>query len=158
MVINPFANAGDAKDISLISWKTPRRRKWQLALVFLPVKSHGQRSLAGCSTRGHKESHTTEGLSTCSYAWNLPRGWTVNVLTMHTHKRNYVRRRLAWLRCSFQKVYTHKIITLCTLNIYILFVSYTSINPGTVLTFKKLQQMCLSGGRCWQWGRLCTHE
>ena len=24
----------------------------------------------------------------------------------------------------------------------------TSINPGTVLTFKKLQQMCLSGGRC----------
>ena len=55
MVINPFANAGDAKD-SLISWKTPRRRKWQLALVFLPVKSHGQRSLAGCSLWGRKES------------------------------------------------------------------------------------------------------
>ena len=27
--------------------KIPWRRKWQLTLVFLPEKSHGQRSLAG---------------------------------------------------------------------------------------------------------------
>ena len=27
----------------------PRRRKWQLTPVFLPEKSHGQRSLAGCN-------------------------------------------------------------------------------------------------------------
>ena len=33
--------------------------------VFLPGKSHGQRSLAGYSPWGHKESHTTEQLSTC---------------------------------------------------------------------------------------------
>ena len=34
-------------------------------LVFLPGESHRQRSLAGCSPRGRKESDTTERLSTC---------------------------------------------------------------------------------------------
>ena len=33
------------------------RRKWQPTPVFLPRESHGQRSLAGYSPRGH-ESHT----------------------------------------------------------------------------------------------------
>ena len=36
------------------------RRKWQPTPVFLPGKSHGQRSLAGYSPWGHKESDTTE--------------------------------------------------------------------------------------------------
>ena len=31
--------------------------------VSLPAKSHGQRSLVGCSPRGHKESGTTEQLT-----------------------------------------------------------------------------------------------
>ena len=35
--------------------KIPRRRKWQLAPVFLPVKFHGQRSLTGCSLWGRKD-------------------------------------------------------------------------------------------------------
>ena len=35
------------------------RRKWQPIPVFLPGKSHGQRSLAGYSPRGPKESDTT---------------------------------------------------------------------------------------------------
>ena len=41
------------------SWvgKIPWRRKWQPTPVFLPEKSHGQRSLAGCSPRGHKVRH-----------------------------------------------------------------------------------------------------
>ena len=39
--------------------KMPWRRKWQSTPVFLPEKSHGQRSLAG-----HKEPDTTEQLST----------------------------------------------------------------------------------------------
>ena len=39
------------------------RRKWQPILVFLPGKSHGQRSLEGFSPWGHKESDTTEWLS-----------------------------------------------------------------------------------------------
>ena len=36
------------------------RRKWQPTPVFLPGKSHGQRSLVGCSPWGRKESDTTE--------------------------------------------------------------------------------------------------
>ena len=34
--------------------KTPWRMKWQPTPVFLPGKSHGQRSLAGCSPWGRK--------------------------------------------------------------------------------------------------------
>jgi len=37
----------------------PWRRKWQPTEVFLPGKSHGQRSLVGYSPWGHKESATT---------------------------------------------------------------------------------------------------
>ena len=44
--------------------KIPGRRKWQLTLVFLPGESHGQRSLAGYSPWGHKESDTIQCLST----------------------------------------------------------------------------------------------
>ena len=40
--------------------KIPWRRKWQPAPVFLPGESHGQRSLAGYSPWGHKESDMTE--------------------------------------------------------------------------------------------------
>ena len=39
--------------------KFPWRRKWQLALVFLPGVSHGQRSLVGYSPWCRKESDTT---------------------------------------------------------------------------------------------------
>ena len=41
----------------------PLRRKWQPTLVSLPAKSHGQRSLEGCSPRGRKESGMTEQLT-----------------------------------------------------------------------------------------------
>ena len=40
--------------------KIPWSRKWQSTPVFLPGKFHGQRSLAGYSPWGHKESDTTE--------------------------------------------------------------------------------------------------
>ena len=36
--------------------KIPWRRAWQLTPVFLPGESYGQRSLAGYSPQGHKES------------------------------------------------------------------------------------------------------
>ena len=38
-------------------------RKWQPTPVFLPGKSHGQRSLTGYTPWGHKESDTTERLT-----------------------------------------------------------------------------------------------
>ena len=42
--------------------KIPWRRKSLPTLDFLPREFHGQRSLAGCSPWGHKESDTTEPL------------------------------------------------------------------------------------------------
>ena len=42
--------------------KIPWRRKWKPTSVFLPGKSHGQRSLVGYSPWGHKELDTTEWL------------------------------------------------------------------------------------------------
>ena len=41
------------------------RRKWQATPVSLPGKSHGQRSLVGCSPWGCEESDTTERLYIC---------------------------------------------------------------------------------------------
>ena len=39
-----------------------RRRQWHLTPVLLPRKSHGRRSLVGCSPWGSEESDTTERL------------------------------------------------------------------------------------------------
>ena len=44
--------------------KIPWGRKWQPTPLFLPEKSHGQRSLVGYSPKGHKELDMTERLST----------------------------------------------------------------------------------------------
>ena len=49
--------------VGMIPWS----RKWQPTPVLLPGKSHGQRSLAGSSPCGHKESDMTEWLSTHAY-------------------------------------------------------------------------------------------
>ena len=38
------------------------RRQWHLTPVLMPGKSHGRRSLVGCSPWGHQESDTTERL------------------------------------------------------------------------------------------------
>ena len=43
--------------------KIPWRRKWQPTPVFLPGKSHGQRSPVGYSPWGHKEPGMTERLN-----------------------------------------------------------------------------------------------
>ena len=53
VVENLPANAGDSR-FDLWIAKIPWRRKWQPTPVFLPGKSHGQRSLVGYSPRGHK--------------------------------------------------------------------------------------------------------
>ena len=59
MVKNLSAKAGDKRH-GLDPWvrKMPRRRAWQPTAVFLPGESQGERSLAGYSPRGHKESDT----------------------------------------------------------------------------------------------------
>ena len=62
VVKNPPANNRSLKRHGFDPWvgKIPWRRKWQINPVFLPGKSRGQRSLAGYSPWGHKESDMTE--------------------------------------------------------------------------------------------------
>ena len=52
-------NAGDPGSIPGFG-NIPWRREWQPTPEFLPGESHGQRSLAGYSPWGHKESETTD--------------------------------------------------------------------------------------------------
>ena len=52
--------------------KTPWWRKWQPTPVFLPGKSHGERSLAGCSPWGLKRvGHKPEQLSTHAHTGEM---------------------------------------------------------------------------------------
>ena len=46
-----------------LGWEDPLEKKWQPTPVSLLGKSHGQRSLVGCSLWGLKESGTTEQLT-----------------------------------------------------------------------------------------------
>ena len=61
MVKNPPSMQGPGFDL----WvrKSPWRREWLPTQVFLPRESHGQRSLAGYSDWGCKESDMTERLT-----------------------------------------------------------------------------------------------
>ena len=56
MVKNPPASARDAQRCRFNPWvrKIPWSRKWQPTPIFVPGKSHEQRSLAGYSPWGHK--------------------------------------------------------------------------------------------------------
>ena len=59
--------------IQSLGWEDPRRRKWQPTPVFLPGKSHGERSLAGHSAWGRKESDPTEHTHHRAHAKSLSR-------------------------------------------------------------------------------------
>ena len=48
------------KFLFLLLDEESQRRQWHLTPVLLPGKSHGWRSLVGCSPWGHYESDTTE--------------------------------------------------------------------------------------------------
>ena len=85
MVKNLPASAGHVR-LRFSPWvgKIPWKRKWQLAPVFLPGESHEQRSLAGCSPRGCKESDMTE----CTQ-YTLKNGILVNVESASTLEGPY---------------------------------------------------------------------
>ena len=63
VIKNPPANAGNVGSIPG-SRRSPGEGKWQPTAVFLPGKSHGQRSLMGYTPWSRKESDMTERLST----------------------------------------------------------------------------------------------
>ena len=58
MVKNPADKAVDARDMGLISESDRSLEEKMAAPIFLPVKSHEQRSLAGWSPRGHRVRQT----------------------------------------------------------------------------------------------------
>ena len=49
----------------------PWKRKWQPTPVFLPGKSHGQKSLAGYSPQGHKPLDMTQQLNTTTSIYKV---------------------------------------------------------------------------------------
>ena len=69
-VKNLSANAEDVRDAGLIpGMGRSLGRRWQPTPVFLPGKSHGQRSLMGYSPWGHKELDMTRHTRTfCVYS------------------------------------------------------------------------------------------
>ena len=52
------AQSGNKKVLRILT----RRRQWHPTPILLPGKSHGRRSLVGCSPWGREESDTTERL------------------------------------------------------------------------------------------------
>ena len=61
-MVKNACNAGDPRSIP--GWgRSPREGNGNPLLVFLPGEFHGQRSMAGYSPWGLKESDTTEQLS-----------------------------------------------------------------------------------------------
>ena len=69
MVKNLPARAGIARDVGLIPGlgRSPGGGNGHPLQYSCLEKSHGQRSLAGYSPWGHKESDRTEGLSTYTF-------------------------------------------------------------------------------------------
>ena len=83
VVKNPPANESRHKRHRFDLWaeRSPWTKAWQSTPVFLPGESHGQRSLAGCSSQGHTESDRTEATQhTCTRThsdyrpFNIPNG------------------------------------------------------------------------------------
>ena len=56
----PATQETQEMQVQSLSWEDPWSRKWQPTPIFLPEKSHGQRSLVGFSPWGCTESGMTE--------------------------------------------------------------------------------------------------
>ena len=72
VVKNPPANAGDIRDIGSIPGSGGSPGEGHGNPVFWPGEPHGQRSLAGYSQCGCKESDTAEQLSMHAHAHHFP--------------------------------------------------------------------------------------
>ena len=69
------------------SWEDPLEEGMQPTPVFLPENAYGQRSLAGYSPWGHKESDTTKQLSTAQSSYT-EQDSLVNPKTAHNLLRD----------------------------------------------------------------------
>ena len=77
--------------------KIPWRRAWQPTPLLLPGRSHGQRSLAGYSPWGCKESDTTEQLHFLSFYYNKCNILSHNVSVSHPVSWRYDEQKLRFL-------------------------------------------------------------
>ena len=73
------------KWVQSLGWEDPLEEEWQPVPAFLPGEPHGQRSQVGYSPWGHKESNTTERLSThtevnLSYIYSLKKKFTFYII------------------------------------------------------------------------------
>ena len=126
---------------SLGPWvrKVPWKRKQLPTPVFLPGKSHGQRSLVDYSSWGHKESDVSQWLST--HSWFLLEGETMNcfkndmesiILEMvhpptHTHGCIFI---------SLQEYRVHPLPTWCMTGYWGLG-NYSSLTNNTAINHRK---------------------
>ena len=74
-----------------LGWEDPLEKEWQPTPVFLPGKSHGQRSLAGYSTCGCTESNMTEWLTNMCSTFQNPWKGQCPVVLMPDDKAPLVR-------------------------------------------------------------------
>ena len=142
-VKNQPTNAGDIRDEDLIPrlgrslWK----RAWQPTPVFLPEKSHGQRSLVGYSPESHKESDTTEA-------------------TQHAHEILFIMARQWMLQIgetsklvNFQKAPKLKS---CSIVAYEKYYAYVTTNLKNSLSLREKNKNCL--GKFYLWSQLPFKE
>ena len=104
--------------IRSLGQEDPWRKAWQPTPVFLPGKSHAQRSLEGYSPWGHKELDTNERLSMhCHYLY-LQFGQRHKMQNARSgrHFSNHVfgcfplfNVCVPWLMCASQPADTHMI-------------------------------------------------
>ena len=88
--------------VGKITW----RRKWQPTPVFFPGQSHGQRSLVGYGSWGHKESDTTEHM--CAHTHTHTHVHTRVLTHMCAHRDTCVH------TCTCTRVCTHACAHTCT--------------------------------------------
>ena len=79
--------------VQSLSWEDPRRRKWQPTPIFLPEKSHRQRSLVGYFPHGRKES----GMTQHAHMNSQLNKYKVELNDdLHNYFRNYPSTNIAW--------------------------------------------------------------
>ena len=83
--------------------KIPWRREWQPTPVFLTGESHGQRSFAGNSPYGHKESDTTEQMALSLFFTAIERKKKERKSNKKTHKTQKCNPQTQASQCKEEK-------------------------------------------------------
>jgi len=106
-----------------------QRRGWHPTPVVLPGKSHGWRSLVGCSPWGHEESDTTERLHFHFSLWCIgerngnplqcsclenPRDWGAWWTAVYGVAQSWT--RLKWLSSSSSSSICQNYLNMCSIN------------------------------------------